>query len=106
MLVSHRVNFGIDKKITTQSHGLLQQRGERKAPVKAFLNLQFTRNQTAKKNLSKILEIIASKDATEQATISEIKSLFDEIENIPGNEGTEKSISGTWKLVWTTEKVL
>jgi hypothetical protein len=60
---------------------------------------------SSKALLASILKLseIEARGLKMSGNVAEIKSLFDQIEEI-GPEGNEKSITGTWRLLWTTEK--
>ena len=66
-------------------------------------------SNTASKALDELLSAVAGSDrgiTTTPAQLKDIKQLFEQLEN--GGKsmvGTPKTITGTWKLVWTTEKV-
>jgi PAP_fibrillin len=83
----------------------------RQAPVapRAFLNKLFgqsTATPASKTALNRLLSTIDGTNrgqSTSKASLAIIKECFEELE-ASGPVGTEKSISGTWRLVWTTEK--
>jgi hypothetical protein len=87
------------------------QRSHRQAPIspQAFLNKLFnqsTASSASKSALNRLLTTIEGTDGgltTNKASLATIKECFEELEEI-GPTGTEKSISGTWRLVFTTEK--
>ena len=75
----------------------------------AFLNkfLSFSKAKASKSTLNRLLELATDGDrglTTTPQQLAEIKQCFEELE-ASGLIGTESNISGTWKLLWTTEKV-
>lgn len=75
----------------------------------AFLNKLFSPSSAiaSKPTLDRLLQLTRDGDrglATTPQQLAEIKECFETLE-ASGSVGTESNISGTWKLLWTTEKV-
>jgi hypothetical protein len=61
---------------------------------------------TTRTTLDKLLTLVQQNNrgvAIKKEQLAEIKQLFAEVEN-SGSQATEEDISGTWRLLWTTEK--
>jgi len=86
-----------------------QSRRQRAVAPRALLDNFFSQiaaSSASKSSLNRLVKTIDGTDrgmSTSKASLATLKECFEELEAL-GREGTEKNISGTWKLVWTTEK--
>jgi hypothetical protein len=75
---------------------------------RAFLDKLFSAAKPAQSSsLARLLETVDATDrglATTPQQLQQIKQCFEELE-AAGKTGKEGNISGTWRLLWTTEKV-
>lgn len=65
-----------------------------------------SKTSTRKTTLDKLLKVVDQTQrgvAVQKEQLAEIKQIFAELENT-GSIATEEEISGTWRLLWTTEK--
>jgi len=68
---------------------------------------QFTRVNSATKIKSELKTLIANSERGSKTTSKELKKInecFNALESLD-MAGTRSSISGSWNLIWTTEKV-
>lgn len=86
-----------------------QSRRQRAVAPQAFLNKIFSQSTAtlvSRSALNRLVKTIDGTDrgmSTSKASLAILKECFEELE-ASGRKGTESNISGTWKLIWTTEK--
>jgi hypothetical protein len=84
-------------------------RRQRAVVPQAFFGKMFSQNtatSASKSALNRLVETIDGTDrgmSTGKASLAILKECFADLE-ASGRRGTENNISGTWKLIWTTEK--
>ena len=101
-IAHHRTSF--TKPQAQQQRTTLYQ-----APRAALFDNLFSPSKanSSKASLKKLLSTIGGGDYGANTTpqqLAEIKEIFEDLES-SGPAGTQSNISGTWKLMWTTEKV-